>query len=173
MRIGSAYVPSGNFPQLQRMVADAQAQGCVFVAIGGSHVEQDNGTDAQWQKYMDNRLDPAQVRQTVIGDAVVGKPVAGSADVPWAQNLVVERDVKPVPVRLLGRSPRGEALAYKVVTAPVHGRLTGTPPNLVYDPESGYNGEDVFIYRVNEGSGASSNHAYRLLEEPSSDASAR
>jgi hypothetical protein len=33
----------------------------------------------------------------------------------------------------------------------VHGSLSGTPPNLVYTPDSGFTGSDNFTFNVNDG----------------------
>ncbi len=126
-------------------------------------------TTGRWYEVLYDRatnlLDPGQVRQTIVGGSVVGKPApAVCTEAPWAQNLFLKHDGDPVPVRLLGRSPRAAALTYAVVTPPTHGRLTGEPPDLTYHPEAGYAGEDVFVYRVNDGSPATSNHAYCRIE---------
>ena len=46
----------------------------------------------------------------------------------------------------------GDALSYTVTTAPAHGTLTGTAPNLTYTPATNYNGSDSFWFRANDGS---------------------
>ncbi|MDP6599233.1 MAG: Ig-like domain-containing protein, partial [Candidatus Poribacteria bacterium] len=44
------------------------------------------------------------------------------------------------------------ALTYMVVSDPVKGSLTGTPPNLTYTPNVGQTGSDSFTFKVNDGS---------------------
>ena len=50
---------------------------------------------------------------------------------------------------LAGTSPRS-AVTFSVVTAPAHGTLAGTAPNLTYTPTSGYSGPDHFSFKVTD-----------------------
>ena len=44
------------------------------------------------------------------------------------------------------------ALTYEVTDSPIHGTLTGTPPNLTYTPTLNYDGpDDSFTFKVNDG----------------------
>ena len=52
-------------------------------------------------------------------------------------------------VTLTGTSPRG-TVAFANVTAPAHGTLTGTAPNLTYTPNAGYTGPDFFTFQVTD-----------------------
>ena len=45
----------------------------------------------------------------------------------------------------------GDALSYSILSGPVNGQLSGTPPNLTYTPESNYSGADVFTFKANDG----------------------
>src|SRR5437879_5974214 len=45
----------------------------------------------------------------------------------------------------------GDPLTYAVVTAPTHGTLSGTAPNLTYTPAAGYFGPDSFTFKANDG----------------------
>ncbi|MDC8014006.1 putative Ig domain-containing protein [Tahibacter soli] len=45
----------------------------------------------------------------------------------------------------------GDTLTYRVVTAPQHGTLSGTAPNLTYSPDAGYVGSDTFTFVANDG----------------------
>ena len=40
---------------------------------------------------------------------------------------------------------------YTIVTDPIHGDLTGTPPNVTYTPDANYNGSDSFTFQANDG----------------------
>jgi hypothetical protein len=57
----------------------------------------------------------------------------------------------PVAITLSAVDPQGARLAYSVVTQPLHGTLSGTPPNLTYTPASGYLGSDSFTFRASNG----------------------
>ena len=50
-------------------------------------------------------------------------------------------------ITLTGTSPRG-AVTFANVTAPAHGTLTGTAPNLIYTPTAGYTGPDHFTFQT-------------------------
>jgi Family of unknown function (DUF6288)/PA14 domain/Bacterial Ig domain len=50
-------------------------------------------------------------------------------------------------ITLTGTSPRG-AVTFTNVTAPAHGTLTGTAPNLTYTPNGGYTGPDHFTFQA-------------------------
>jgi hypothetical protein len=44
-----------------------------------------------------------------------------------------------------------QALTYTIVSQPSPGALSGTPPNVTYTPNTGYNGNDSFAFKVNDG----------------------
>ena len=44
-----------------------------------------------------------------------------------------------------------DKLSYNLSSLPLHGKLSGITPNLVYTPDKNYNGKDSFKYRVNDG----------------------
>ncbi|WP_438479983.1 Ig-like domain-containing protein [Oleiharenicola lentus] len=62
-----------------------------------------------------------------------------------------------VAVDITATHPLGLTILYEIVTAPMHGTLTGTAPNLTYTPASGYRGNDYLVYRAStsQGLGAS------------------
>ena len=57
----------------------------------------------------------------------------------------------PVTVTLKGNDPDGDPLVYKIVSEPLHGKLSGNIPNLTYIPNENYNGPDSFTYTTNDG----------------------
>ncbi|MCX6878404.1 MAG: DUF6288 domain-containing protein [Verrucomicrobia bacterium] len=60
---------------------------------------------------------------------------------------------------LTGLDPEGYALSYTVATNPGHGTLTGTAPNLTYQPTTNYRGLDSFTFRVTDSEGVVSSAA--------------
>ena len=68
-----------------------------------------------------------------------------------SQALATAEDT-PLAIALAGRDPDGQPLTYSLVTAPVHGGLAGTPPQLTYTPDPDFNGPDGFTFKVNDGS---------------------
>ena len=53
---------------------------------------------------------------------------------------------------LAGTDPENAPLKFTVLTQPANGTLSGTAPNLVYTPKSGFSGNDGFTFKVNDGS---------------------
>jgi RHS repeat-associated protein len=52
---------------------------------------------------------------------------------------------------LTGSSPQGAPLIFTVLTQPFHGTLSGTAPDLTYQPATNFNGTDSFTFKVNDG----------------------
>jgi hypothetical protein len=71
-------------------------------------------------------------------------PDAFGQDFTVAQNTAVD-------IVLDGVDPDGDDLTFRVVSQPEHGTLTGTAPNLRYDPEADYAGPDAFTFVANDG----------------------
>ncbi len=67
-----------------------------------------------------------------------------------SQALITNRNT-PVAITLSGSDPEGSPLTFAVVGAPQSGQLAGTAPNLTYTPNQGFEGNDVFTFRVNDG----------------------
>ena len=54
------------------------------------------------------------------------------------------------PITLLGLDAEGYALQYSIASNPGHGILTGTAPNLIYEPTTNYRGADSFTFTVTD-----------------------
>jgi len=67
------------------------------------------------------------------------------------QKLQVEAGAA-LPITLAGLDAGGASLTYKGVEGPMHGELTGTPPNLAYASMDPFNGIDRFRFVSNNGS---------------------
>ncbi len=57
----------------------------------------------------------------------------------------------PIPFTLSGSSIYTNAVTFLIGTAPKHGMLSGSVPDLMYTPEPGYNGIDSLTFRANDG----------------------
>jgi VCBS repeat-containing protein len=75
---------------------------------------------------------------------------ANDAPVANAQSVTATEDTAKA-ITLTGSDAEGSALTYAIITAPAHGTLTGTVPNVTYTPAANYNGADSFTFRVNDG----------------------
>ncbi|MGE9269231.1 MAG: sulfatase-like hydrolase/transferase, partial [Verrucomicrobiales bacterium] len=71
--------------------------------------------------------------------------------VAFDQSVRTEPDM-PVDITLGGNQ---SGLSFTVASQPDHGTLTGTAPELTYDPSSGYTGDDEFTFTVSNGESTS------------------
>ena len=67
-----------------------------------------------------------------------------------AQSVTTNQDTAKV-LTLTATDVDGDPLTYAIVTAPVHGTLSGTAPLLTYTPAAGYSGPDSFTFKANDG----------------------
>jgi hypothetical protein len=71
---------------------------------------------------------------------------------PVAQpQLVLLDEDTTAAVTLVGTDLDGDPLTFSIVILPAHGVLDGTPPNLIYTPDTNYFGPDAFAFKVNDG----------------------
>lgn len=63
----------------------------------------------------------------------------------------------------------GALVGYQIVNLPVHGRLTGTPPNLTYFPDKDWNGLDSFTFKASAGTTVSNTATVYLAIKPVND----
>lgn len=72
-------------------------------------------------------------------------------DPPVSQDLNVQVVMNtPTSVTLQAMDVDDASLSYEVVGGPTHGSLSGTPPDLTYDPDTDYTGPDSFTYRAHD-----------------------
>jgi hypothetical protein len=55
-----------------------------------------------------------------------------------------------VEITLSATDIDGDSLAYTVLTSPQHGTISGSAPNLIYTPDSGFSGLDSFTYHASD-----------------------
>ncbi|WP_243075124.1 choice-of-anchor L domain-containing protein [Microbacterium sp. SS28] len=73
---------------------------------------------------------------------------------------------KAVGVTLSASDADGDELTYDVVAPPAHGVLSGTGPNLVYTPTTGFSGSDFFTFTSNDGVDESPGATVAIHVEP-------
>jgi len=105
-----------------------------------------SGADSFTYKVNDGALDSDAA---TVAITVTPAPPPNRAPSATALNAFTQQDT-PVDVTLSGSDPDGDDLTYAVATAPAHGVLSGTVPNLTYTPATGYSGPDSFTYTVND-----------------------
>lgn len=103
-----------------------------------------SGPDAFTFKVNDGQVDSAVALVSIAVHAVNLPPVANPQTVSVAANA-------SVPITLTGSDPDGDSLSFVIVAGPTNGTLTGTAPNLSYQPAANYSGPDAFLFKVNDG----------------------
>ncbi|MDQ3262877.1 MAG: Ig-like domain-containing protein [Myxococcota bacterium] len=86
------------------------------------------------------------------GPATVTLAVGPVNDAPVAEgSAVITEEDTAAQLTLRAHDVDGDALAWTVLTAPQHGTLSGTAPNLTYQPADDFWGDDSFTFQVNDG----------------------
>jgi len=80
----------------------------------------------------------------------ITKTIGNSPPVANNQAVAVNKNTAKA-VTLTATDPNNDPLTYSIVTPPAHGILTGTAPNLMYNPTTGYVGPDSFTFKANDG----------------------
>jgi hypothetical protein len=102
------------------------------------------GPDIFTFKTNDGKMDSniATVSITVL--AVNHAPVAQNQSVSTAAG-------SPKAFTLMATDSDGDSLAFQVVSQPANGTLSGTPPDVIYTPNSRYQGSDSFTFSAYDG----------------------
>jgi hypothetical protein len=84
--------------------------------------------------------------------AIIGLEITPVNDAPVAESQgVTTQEGTAIEILLVGSDVDGDSLTYSVFNPPSHGTLTGTAPNLLYTPHTGFVGSDTFTFKVNDG----------------------
>ena len=102
------------------------------------------GADSFTYRVSDGKLESAASSVSIAVTAVNDAPVAFSKSVNTPRNTAL-------PITIGGSDVEGNSLSYAVQTQPAHGTLSGTAPDLIYQPASGFAGNDQFTFRANDG----------------------
>jgi hypothetical protein len=76
------------------------------------------------------------------------------------------------PITLTASDPDSlpnPTLTYTIWSNPLHGDLTGTPPNVTYDPDPNYSGGDSFTFKAWDGANWSNTATVSITVEPVPD----
>ncbi len=76
-----------------------------------------------------------------------GTGVSNHAAIAYPQSVTMLQNT----TRAIGLTGAGNPPGYAIVTSPVNGALTGTPPNVTYTPATNFSGTDSFTFLVNNG----------------------
>lgn len=77
-------------------------------------------------------------------------------DIPSAIAQSVNTDENiPVKINLSGNDIDGDKITFKITIEPNNGKITGTPPESVYEPKYGFGGDDSFTFVIEDGTSTS------------------
>jgi len=107
-----------------------------------------NGPDSFTYHAANSTLSSSIVAVNLTVGAVNDLPIA------TPQTVSTDEDVA-LPITLTGSDLDGDSLTFAIGTAPAHGSITGTAPNITYTPAANYNGPDSFTFTASDASGAS------------------
>jgi len=96
----------------------------------------------------------------LIQVTVTLEPFVNSAPVANDQHVTLGQGTSKV-ITLMASDADNDPLSYSIVTPPTHGALAGTAPNLIYTPQTDFNGVDSFTFKANDG-GAAAEHDSNL-----------
>lgn len=72
----------------------------------------------------------------------------------------------PKHITLGASDPDGNPLTYKITQEPAHGKLSGSGKNVIYTPDPGYTGPDVFLFTASDGQFTTSAQAVTITVVP-------
>lgn len=137
-------VPNGTNPI-------SNPQGLAEDADGSILLIEQNGTPLANRQLL--RIDATTGARTVVSNlaTVDSLTVVSVNDVPVsnAQSASTNEDTAKA-ITLTASDADSDPLAYSIVAPPLHGTLTGTPPNVTYTPTANYNGADSFTFKAND-----------------------
>jgi hypothetical protein len=168
---------SGNTRQYHFIIATS-TDGSTFTNVFN---DDSSGTTSSSEKYTISNADARYVRVTVNGNTqnnwasiydlkIFGSSVSGnSPPVAINQALTTSKNIAKA-ITLTATDPNNDPLNYSIVTQPTHGTLTGTAPNLNYNPDTDYVGPDSFTFKANDGTTDGNTATISItVDDPSKD----
>ena len=81
---------------------------------------------------------------------IVPYTAENAAPVSNSQVITTKKNI-PINILLVATDPDGDKIEYSILTQPLHGILTGTPPEITYNPKHDFAGLDNIVFRSNDG----------------------
>jgi len=103
-----------------------------------------NGDDGFSFSVNDGVIDSKAENVSIKVNPVNDIPVADAQSASTDENI-------PVNIRLSGSDPDGNNITFKITIQTTNGKLSGTPPDLAYEPKYGFIGEDSFTFVTDDG----------------------
>lgn len=110
----------------------------------------------------DGDLDSREATIRIVVQIPGGPPVAESLTVSLPEDTAV-------PIHLVASDPDGGPLQWEILDAPLHGTLSGNPPDLAYTPSPNFHGGDGFAFAVYDEDGLMAEALVSITVEPVND----
>ncbi|MAT42322.1 MAG: hypothetical protein CL609_08280 [Anaerolineaceae bacterium] len=169
-----SYVFDGRIGYLDHALANQD----LFAQVSGTTIWHINADEADLIDYdmsfkqdaQDAIYAPDPYRSSDHDPVIIGLSLDNAIPVANDQNVSVDED-DLVAITLTGsdQETASESLVFDVVDGPSHGVLTGTAPNLTYEPDENYFGPDSFTFTVNDGEDTSLPAAVTITVNPVND----
>jgi hypothetical protein len=130
-----------------------------FSTIGSRTVESDStaslvwpnlNSDTEYEWNVSVRDNTGRTQSGPPWHFSTGTPVPNEVPTANDQSVSTSED-SPLGIGLTALDPEGAPLSYSVVSGPTKGTLSGSPPNLNYQPAPNFNGSDSFTFKANDG----------------------
>ncbi|MEK7398994.1 MAG: Ig-like domain-containing protein, partial [Candidatus Poribacteria bacterium] len=103
-----------------------------------------NGEDGFTFTISDGELESQTAKVSIKINPINDLPIAEAKSLETNEN-------KSVKINLSGKDVEGDTLVFKIINQPKNGTIKGTPPDLTYEPNYAFGGDDSFSYLVNDG----------------------
>ena len=116
--------------------------------------EADSGTPSVYTSIPFNKNGVAQSTNPSNSGGIINMSLVYTVSTPpVAQNqTVATAEDTAKAITLVATDAEDNPLTYAIVDHPGHGVLAGAAPNVVYTPDTDWNGQDTFTFRANDGS---------------------
>lgn len=94
------------------------------------------------------------VEKTAITDQPSASPKINAPPVVKDTEFSMTQGTE-LAINLTAEDAEGDALSYEILSLPLHGRLSGEAPGLIYIPSKDFSGQDSFMFRVSDGTNIS------------------
>jgi len=147
---------TGNEWEMSIFLAKYDQYGSIFYSMSKNVLDSDLGCSSMmidplnnifltgyglcWEEYHESRYSSSYLAKFFTNRA----PVANDGYISADQG-------SPVSIELTASDDDGDLLTYVIVRDPSNGTLTGTFPNLIYEPNGNFYGKDYFTFTVNDG----------------------
>ena len=102
-----------------------------------------SGKDAFWIEAFDGYVTTRISLEILVGK-VNKAPIASDRSMESLEDQSIE-------IQLQAMDPDNDSISYTIASYPAHGKLSGRPPTVIYEPDPNYHGEDSFEFTANDG----------------------